>query len=40
MILDALATAKNDKAFVRQITPGPMDMAREADYHLERWTEA
>ncbi|MEA2972166.1 MAG: hypothetical protein QOG82_624 [Actinomycetota bacterium] len=39
VILNALATAKNDKAFVRQITPGPMNLAREADYHLERWTE-
>jgi len=38
-ILGALATAKTDKAFVRQITPAPMDMARDADYHLERWTE-
>ena len=37
--LQAMATSKNDKAFVRKITPGPMKMAREADYHLERWTE-
>ncbi len=39
VILQALATAKNEKAFVRRITPGPMNLAREADYHLERWTE-
>ncbi len=38
-IVEALATAKDDKAFIRRITPPPMDMAREADYHLERWTE-
>jgi hypothetical protein len=38
--LGALATARNEKEFVRKITPGPMNMAREADYHLERWTEA
>ena len=40
VILDALATAKDAKAFVRQITPGPLEMLRQADYHLERWTEA
>ncbi|MEA2825803.1 MAG: hypothetical protein QOG43_242 [Actinomycetota bacterium] len=39
-ILGALATAKDAKAFVRQITPGPLEMLRRADYHLERWTEA
>jgi hypothetical protein len=39
VILDALATAKDAKAFVRRITPGPLEMLRQADYHLERWTE-
>ncbi len=38
-ILGALATAKDAKAFVRKITPGPLEMLRQADYHLERWTE-
>jgi hypothetical protein len=37
--LEALATAKNDKALIRKMTPGPMKMARDADYRLERWTE-
>jgi hypothetical protein len=39
-IVEALATAKDAKAFVRLITPGPLEMLRLADYHLERWTEA
>ncbi len=39
-ILGALATAKDAKAFVRKITPGPLDMLRKADYRLERWTDA
>jgi hypothetical protein len=39
-ILGALATAKDAKAFVRKITPGPLEMLRKADYRLDRWTDA
>lgn len=36
--LQALAGAKNQREFVRKITPAPLRMLREADYCLVEWT--
>lgn len=36
--LRALADAKEPRTFIREYTPVPLRMLREADYHLIRWT--
>ena len=39
VLLEALGTVKNGKALVGKVTLSILEMLRQADYRLERWTE-